>query len=44
MKKFIVLIFIIILANSVTAAEIGLDGVEKNKIKIRFEFFIEWKS
>lgn len=34
MKKFIVLIFIIILANSAAAAEIGLDGVEKSKIKM----------
>lgn len=34
MKKIIVLIFIIILANSVTAAEIGLDGFEKTKIKM----------
>ena len=34
MKKFIVLIFIIILANSAAAAEIGLEGVEKSKIKM----------
>lgn len=33
MKKFIVLIFIIILANSAAAAEIGLEGVEKAKLK-----------